>query len=71
MKNYDVIPSQGARVRITYPDGGGPSYGLTIARHGGYEPTYKVWHYTGITAWYPASWLTRADDPDVREVVRL
>ena len=71
MKNYDVIPSQGARVRITYPDGGPTSQGITLARHSGPMPTYKVWHYNGITAWYPAQWITRTDDPDMREAVRL
>jgi len=64
------IRSQGSHVRITYPQGGSNT-GITLAKFGGYEPVYKVWLHKGTIAYYPASWLTRTDDPDMREVVKL
>lgn len=59
MNRYSIRP-QGSHVRVHYPKGGS-STGITLARHGGYEPTYKVWLHSGVTAWYPASWLTSAE----------
>src|SRR5699024_4342366 len=64
------IRSQGSHVRVTYPQGGS-STGITLAKFGGYEPVYKVWLHKGTIAYYAASWLTRTDDPDMREVVKL
>lgn len=64
MIDYDHIPPRDARVRVSYPDGTRSSLGYTLARHGGYEPTYRVRLDSGVIAWYPKSWLIREDDPD-------